>query len=291
MRITRFAPSLTGHLHLGHVLHMLHVWGIARLLGGRVVSRIEDHDLSRRRPEYERDILETMDWLGFVPDQGITLSNAGHPSDYRQSDCADHYAAVLETLKVRGLVYGCECSRKEVAASQPDGSDELCYRGACAAKGLPLEGNTVRLRVPPGEVVFQDRKLGECRQTPQKQCGDFSLRDRNGLWTYQFCCVCDDIRHGINLVIRGEDILPSTGRQIQLFRILGHPEPEYHHHPLICDAAGNKLSKRQRSESIARLREAGATPEEVIGKTFFEAGWATSFEPLAATSAIEKYIA
>ena len=272
MKTTRFAPSLTGYLHLGHVLHMIHVWGIARSTGGRVVSRIEDHDQSRNRPEYEPAILADMQWLGFVPDLGISAEKAPIPSFYRQSDCAHHYEDALRILAGKGLVYGCECSRKEIRAKQVNRSGELCYTGTCAEKNLSLSGNTVRFRVPDGEVIFSDLTLGERCQTPSTQCGDFSLRDRTGQWTYQFCCVCDDIRQGINLVVRGEDILSSTGRQIQLFQALDSPAPAYFHHPLVCDAHGEKLSKRQRSESITRLRESGVSASEVMGRAAYLAG-------------------
>ncbi|MBT8045587.1 MAG: hypothetical protein KJN67_00345, partial [Pontiella sp.] len=266
MMTTRFAPSLTGYLHLGHVLHMLYVWGIARKTGAQVVSRIEDHDLGRARPEYEAAILETMEWLGFVPDRGLTAATATGPSAYRQSDCAERYAEVLNMLEQRNLVYGCECSRRQILEKQSDGQDELCYPGSCSEKKLPLEGHTVRFRVPGGPVAFCDWALGDCHQVPMGQCGDFSLRDRNGQWTYQFCAVCDDMEQGIDLVIRGEDILASTGRQIQLFQALEKPVPAYFHHPLLCDRHGEKLSKRQRSESITHMRESGASPEEIIGR-------------------------
>jgi len=261
---TRFAPSLTGYLHLGHVLHMARVWGEARARGGEVVCRMEDHDLSRNRPEYEPAILKDMVWLGFVPDLGISAGNAPHPSPYRQSDCGGHYEEALRFLAEKGLVYGCECSRRQIQGRQAGG--ELRYDGACAQKNLPLAGNTVRFRVPPGEVAFLDLELGEQLQSPERQCGDFSLRDRTGQWTYQFCCVCDDIRHGINLVVRGEDILASTARQIQLFQALEHTPPDYLHHALLCDSEGRKLSKRQRSESMAALREAGASAEGILGR-------------------------
>jgi glutamyl-Q tRNA(Asp) synthetase len=285
--ITRFAPSLTGYLHLGHVLHMLYVWGVARKTGAKVLARIEDHDLGRARPEYETAILENMEWLGFIPDLGISAANSGAPSPFRQSDCSDHYAEVLQSLEKRGLVYGCECSRKKISATQTEGAGELCYSGTCAQKGLPLEGNAVRFRVAEGETVFLDLALGESRQTPSGQCGDFSLRDRTGQWTYQFSCVCDDIRHGIDLVIRGEDILPSTARQIQLFHSLEKTPPRYFHHPLLCDQAGNKLSKRQRSESITNLRNAGAAPEDVIGKAAVAGGLTSTLRPLTADTGIK----
>ena len=264
--ITRFAPSLTGYLHLGHVLHLLYVWGVAQKMSARVLCRIEDHDLARARPEYETAIFQTVEWLGFLPDLGISEKSATGPSEFRQSDCSEQYESVLQTLEKRGLVYGCACSRKQIAAHQPEGAAELCYSGTCAGKGLPLAGNTVRFRTLEGEIVFQDLRLGEQRQTPRNQCGDFSLRDRQGQWTYQFAGVCDDIRHGVDLVIRGEDILFSTARQIQLFQTLEAKVPRYYHHPLLYDDAGEKLSKRQLSESIIRFRDAGITPEEIIGK-------------------------
>ncbi len=287
--ITRFAPSLTGYLHLGHVLHMLYVWGIARKTGAKILCRIEDHDLSRARPEYETAILENMEWLGFEPNLGISVKSARKPSEFRQSDNAGYYESVLQTLHKKGLIYGCECSRKQILGNQAE-EGELCYSGICADKGLPLASNTVRFRIPQEEVVFADLKLGEQHQIPASQCGDFSLRDRNGQWTYQFACVCDDIRHGVDLVIRGEDILFSTARQILLFQTLGAPIPAYFHHPLICGSDGKKLSKRQRSESISLLRENGATAAQLIGQALFQSALAPNPSPVSAAEAIEKYI-
>ena len=265
---TRFAPSLTGYLHLGHVLHMLYVWGIARAKSGAVVVRMEDHDLGRCRPEFEPSILLDMEWLGFQLDPEQPSFISGTPSVFRQSDGDPFYAQMLEKLQAEGRVYGCECSRKEILATQSGGT-ELCYSGTCSEKNLPLDGNTVRFRVTSDAVSFVDQHLGPLHQTPKEQCGDFSLRGRNGEWSYQFCCVCDDIRHDIDLIIRGEDILQSTGRQIQLFRALGAMEPSYFHHPLLLGEDGNKLSKRQRSQSITELREMGLAEEVVIGRALF----------------------
>ncbi len=121
---------------------------------------------------------------------------------------------------------------------------------------------------------------------PKEQCGDFSLRDHTGQWTYSFCCVCDDIRHGINLVIRGQDIFSSTGRQIQLFEKLEAPAPDYFHHPLLFNDTGQKLSKRQRSESITQLRETGISPEEVIGRAAFAGGLLSEPHPLSMNDAM-----
>jgi glutamyl/glutaminyl-tRNA synthetase len=287
--ITRFAPSLTGYLHLGHVLHMIYVWGMARCRQGQVLFRIEDHDLARNRPEYEPAVLADMEWLGFVPDRGMSAAAASGPSPFRQSDCASRYEEFLHVLVEQDRVYGCECSRRDVFAEQQVKGDELCYPGTCSKKRLPLDRHTVRLRIPEGEVLFNDLMLGECRQIPASQCGDFSLRDRNGQWLYQFCCVCDDVRQGIDLVVRGDDILSSTGRQIQLFQVLGHEPPEYCHHPLLCDTSGRKLSKRQRSESITRLREKGVPADEVIGRAAYEGGLISEYAPLSAEAAIALF--
>ena len=288
--LTRFAPSLTGYLHLGHVLHMIYVWGTARAHDVKVLSRIEDHDLERNRPEYEPAILADMQWLGFIPDLGITAKDAPRPSTYRQSDCASRYEEALHVLVGKGLVYGCECSRKEILAQQAEGHGELFYSGTCAEKNLPLEGNTVRFRLPPGEVAFHDLARGDCHQTPANQCGDFSLRARTGQWSYQFCCVCDDIHQGIDLVVRGEDILASTGRQIQLFQALGHEPPHYFHHGLLCDPEGRKLSKRQGSESITQLRESGVSASEIIGRAAFEGGLISAHRPLSAQAAVALFV-
>ena len=263
---TRFAPSLTGYLHLGHALHMKIVWEVAREKGGVVVCRMEDHDRSRWRAEYEPAILEDMDWLGFVPDEGLHLNHSPHPSPYRQSDCGGIYTSFLEKLKEAGKVYGCSCSRKEIAERTGGTGGELRYDGHCAERNLPLEGNTVRFRVPSEEVVFKDLRVGRQAQLPASQCGDFSLRDRHGQWTYQFCCVCDDIRQHINLVVRGEDLLESTGRQILLFRALKAPLPDYLHHELLLDQEQQKLSKRQQAQSLTAWRKAGISVEEIWPK-------------------------
>lgn len=288
--LTRFAPSLTGYLHVGHVVHLMHVWGAARAFDGHVLLRIEDHDLARSRPEYERAILEDLQWLGFFPMSGLSITGAPKSSPYRQSDCAPRYMEALHTLSAQGRVYGCDCSRKDIVGRQSTGASELCYTGTCAEKNLPLVGNTVRFRVSHETVIFRDLALGECHQTPKAQCGDFSLRDRAGQWTYQFCCVCDDLRHDINLVVRGADLLASTGRQIQLFHALGHTPPRYLHHPLLCDEAGNKLSKRQHAESLSHLRATGLSAEEVIGRTALSSGLLNTYRPLSATTAIHYVV-
>ncbi len=284
---TRFAPSPTGFLHLGHVLNMIYVWGIARARNGIVVSRMEDHDRGRYRPEYELAILQDMEWLGFIPDEGIRASDALKSSDFRQSDCIEKYEAELSRLKDFGLIYGCDCTRKQIKAQQPDSATELVYTGKCRDENRSLDDVTVRFKTPEDmTILFNDLRLGDCQQKPFEQCGDFSLRDRHGNWTYQFCCVCDDIRNRIDLVVRGEDIFPSTARQIMMINALGGNVPRYFHHNLLIDENGEKLSKRQFSESIRQMKENGATVEDIIGRAAFSGGLIPEFRPLSYNEAI-----
>lgn len=273
--ITRFAPSPTGHLHLGHVANAVWTWGLARALGGEVVLRMEDHDRGRCRPEFEASILEDLDWLGLHPDR---------PGFERQSDHPERYISALEDLAARAEVYACACSRKEIAARTPQrvGDEEHPYDNHCRELRHALQPDLgVRVALSGEEVDFTDARLGPLRQIPARQCGDLLLRERNGLWTYQFCVVVDDFADGINLIIRGEDILASTGRQILLARMLGHTHAlVYVHHPLIHAPDGRKLSKREAAQGIRELRAAGHSPESVLGEAAHRTGLAPSPTPL-----------
>jgi glutamyl-tRNA synthetase/glutamyl-Q tRNA(Asp) synthetase len=281
--ITRFAPSPTGFLHLGHVANAIYVWGIARALGGRVLLRMEDHDRGRSRPEYERAILDDLEWLGLAPHVGAAELRG--PSSYRQSDCGELYRAALATLARSGRVYGCDCSRKGIAAEAGDAADqETRYPGRCRGRELPLEdGRGIRVVMEPGAVPFTDALLGAMTQSPAEQCGDLLLRDRTGNWTYQFAVVVDDLRHAVDLVIRGEDLLSSTGRQIRLAGMLGREQPPvFLHHPLIRKPDGAKLSKSSGDTGIGELRSAGATPQTVLGRAAWLTGLLDSPERMSA---------
>lgn len=270
--LTRFAPAPTGRLHLGHVLNAEYVWGIARVLGGRVLLRIEDHDRDRSRPEYERGILDDLDWLGFTPEVFPTDAFRAGPCEGRQSDREKVYRAAADILRDRGLVYACECTRREIAAAEPlpagsgdGGAAELFYPGQCRNRGLPLvEGLGWRVRMDPGAETFEDGLLGGQAQDPATQCGDVLIRDRRGNWTYQYAVAVDDWRQGIDLVIRGMDLLPSTGRQIRLARLLGRTTPAvFVHHPLIMKSPDQKLSKSDRDTGIRDLRDRGWSPQGI----------------------------
>lgn len=300
---TRFAPAPTGYLHLGHVANAVFVWGLAGAAGGRVLLRIEDHDRSRCRPEYETALLDDLDWLGLAPDDGGTAALRRGPHPRRQSDHPERYAAALEALAARGLVYPCACSRSDQlragATVREDG--ELRYPGTCrpaptvaaslaevpapvVERAEPDEEAVLARRVllTPQAVFFEDLLLGPMSQRPSEQCGDLLARDRLGQWTYQFAVTVDDLTDGVDLVIRGRDLLASTGRQIQLAALLGRPHPpRYLHHPLLLRADGSKLSKSARDTGIRELAAAGATPEQVLGEAAHLAGLLPAPRPLA----------
>jgi glutamyl/glutaminyl-tRNA synthetase len=269
--VTRFGPSPTGELHLGHVVHALWVWGVATVLDAEVVIRMEDHDQTRCRPEYEQSILDDLAWLGFEPESQSLVSLATHPSPYRQSDVPQLYAAAFRQLAQRTKVYSCTCTRSLLGP--PDPSGERHYPGTCRGRPLACDSkHVIRAVIPEGEVLVGDLRLGQLVQQPQRGQGDVVVRDALGQWTYQFCVVVDDLRHGVNLIVRGEDLLASTGRQQMLARLLGRTTPSLTvHHPLVLAADGQKLSKRDRSETVRTMRERGMSAEAVVGKAWSEA--------------------
>lgn len=278
--VTRFAPSPTGELHLGHVVNALWTWGVARATGGGVVLRIEDHDRGRARRTFEAGILRDLEWLGLVPEASSWGSLRRElPSPWRQSDSVQAYRSALQRLAAAVPVYGCTCTRSQIAqqvdmGQLPEGA-EVPYPGTCRARGLPADG-TAAIRVAlPGELVeFEDLRLGPQQQRPAGQCGDLLVRDALGNWTYQFAATVDDLRHGITLVVRGEDLLASTGRQILLGRLLGRAEPaRYLHHPLLRNADGQKLSKREQAQSLRAMREGGMSAAEVLDEAAARSRW------------------
>ena len=238
--ISRFAPAPTGYLHLGHVLNAVFVWNV----DGRVLLRIEDHDRQRSRPEYDAAILEDLAWLGFRWDGPVV----------RQSEREAIYVEALSRLRAQGLVYACSCARTTV------------YPGTCRDRQLADgPGMTLRVRLEPSVERFVDLRLGPQEQRPHRQCGDLAVRDREGNWTYQFAATVDDVAQGVTHVVRGEDLLDSTGRQIQLARLLGRAEPAvFLHHPLIMKTPTQKLSKSDRDTGVRDLRDQGWTPRQVI---------------------------
>jgi glutamyl/glutaminyl-tRNA synthetase len=267
--LTRFAPAPTGWLHLGHVLNALYVWNTARLTGCQVMLRIEDHDRERSRPELERAILDDLDWLGFAPDVYPTAAFRSGPCQGRQSDREEIYRAAVQRLVRANVVFACECTRRALTAvpgSEP--GHEIRYPGTCREKRLPLiDGYGWRVRLDDAIEKFDDGLLGPQSQRPAVQCGDLLIRDRIGNWTYQFSAAVDDLWQGVDLVIRGIDLLDSTGRQIQLARLLGRQVPAtFMHHPLIMKTRTQKLSKSDGDTGVRALASAGWTRDRILAE-------------------------
>lgn len=266
--LTRFAPAPTGYLHLGHAASAVWVWGVARALGGRVLLRIEDHDRSRCRPEYERALLDDLEWLGLEPDLGGVAEYRAGACEYRQGARGAVYERELRRLEASGLTFGCNCSRRRMREGTPDVPHaETRYDGRCRNRKLPAgSGVGIRMRMEPGVERFVDLRLGPQEQSPAEQCGDLLARDRLGQWTYQFAVTVDDWLEEVNLVVRGEDLLASTGRQLRLARLLGRTAPiRLLHHPLIHGPSGAKLSKANRDTGLRELRAAGMASGDVLG--------------------------
>lgn len=290
---TRFAPAPTGWLHLGHLVNALHVWGMARAHGGRVVLRIEDHDRGRCRPEYEVGLLDDLDWLGFAPDVFETASFRADAVTHaaRQSNQDARYAAALGVLEARGLVYACRCSRRDIAAHSGTDGDAVRYPGTCRDAHVPFDATPARrVRFDDIAVAFNDLRLGAMTQRPAQQCGDLLVRDRAGNWTYQFAVVVDDMRHDIDVIIRGEDLLASTGRQWQLAALLGRTTmPQVLHHALLVHPDGSKLSKARHDTGLRDLRAAGATAAQLLGEAAARTGLIPTVRPLPMDAIAELF--
>lgn len=279
-RKIRFAPSPTGYLHEGHLLSALYVWAAAKKWDLSIHLRIEDHDRGRARPEYIESIYDDLEWFGFRWD-----------SQSIQSERTSLYEAALKTLEKQGLVYPCYCSRKQLEEENPKSeTGEIVYQGKCRELGIaaPTDApHNLRVIIPDKVITWHDMRLGDFSENPKLQCGDFPIRDREGQWTYQFAVCVDDIEEGITHIVRGEDIRSSTARQIALMRLLGRDTPPlYLHHPLIVDPAGKKLSKRERAHSIRQDRDAGISPETLLGRVCHKAGLQSADTPLNLEKAI-----
>jgi glutamyl-tRNA synthetase len=266
--VGRYAPSPSGRLHLGNARTALLAWLSARAAGGRFVLRVEDLDPQRSKPEHEHRQLTDLRWLGLDWDEGPDVGGAHGP--YRQSERVDVYAAALARLDT----YACTCTRKELreTASAPHGLEPV-YPGTCRGQTPhPERPASLRWRVPPGEVCFEDRILGRQCQDVATQVGDFVLRRGDGAWAYQLAVVVDDAAMHVTEVVRGADLLDSTARQILLARTLGLPVPSYAHAPLVVGPDGEKLSKRHGAPDLSELRERGMDPRLVVAELARSAG-------------------
>lgn len=274
MTVGRYAPSPTGELHLGNARTALAAYLACRSVGGRFVMRVEDLDGPRNIPGAEERILETLRFMGMDWDEGPDVSGPHAP--YRQSERFARYEEALAGLVAAGRAYGCRCSRQDLArlASAPHGpgNEGPVYPGTCREAGLVpgerLDRDRVvaaRFRVAPGVVAFEDALAGRFAQDVAQAVGDFVIKRADGVWAYQLAVVVDDAAMGVNQVVRGADLLDSTPRQIQLLEALGQPVPAYAHVPLVVDAEGKRLAKRDGATALASLRERGMSQGRLLG--------------------------
>lgn len=268
----RLAPSPTGHLHLGHARTFWTAQERARAHRGLLVLRNEDMDAQRFRLEFVAAVIEDLKWFGFEWQEGPDCGGPFAP--YSQSERMDFYRQALEKLRAGGFIYPCSCSRKDIrtAARAPHAADddEPIYPGTCR----PAAGNPKseirnpkfnwRFRVPDGEPIsFVDGGFGPQQFVTGKDFGDFVVWRHDDVPAYQLACVVDDAAMHITEVVRGADLLRSTARQFLLYRALGLKPPAFCHCRLLTDETGVRLAKRHDALSLRRLRERGASPEQL----------------------------
>ena len=251
---TRIAPTPSGFLHAGNALNFLIAHQLAREEAGTVLLRIDDLDTDRVRPEYIEDIFDFLHWLGISWDEGPRDADDFH-RNWSQRARLNAAKAMLVTLRSSGHLYACDCSRKII---------QSC---ACRDRSIPLEAPDVcwRLRVPdPCKVRSNKWPFGEDTIDLHRDLPDPVLRQRNGSPSYQLASLADDAHFGTTLIVRGEDLLPSTACQTYLAGLLGLPSffgARFIHHALVVDAHGRKLSKSAGADSLRAMRAAGASPD------------------------------
>lgn len=263
---TRFAPSPTGWLHLGHAYAARVAWDEARRVGGEFLLRLEDIDSTRCRPEYETAILEDLTRLGLVWTGPV----------WKQSERMHIYQAALERLQAMGVVYPCFCTRQEIASlAAPQGPEGPIYPGTCRAisrmqsREMRESGRAYAWRLDArlassmvGDLHWEDRERGKFRVMPEL-LGDVVLARKDIATSYHLAVTVDDAAQEISLVTRGEDLLTSTHVHRLLQALLGLPIPQWRHHKLICDETGKRLAKRDAARSLRSLWEAGWKSEEL----------------------------
>lgn len=271
--VTRFAPSPTGRLHLGHALSAVLSHDLARADGGRFILRIEDIDPGRCREAFVEGIIEDLQWLGLGLDGEVV----------RQSGRMHLYTDALTRLRDMGLIYPCFCTRSEIAAeiaasgSAPHGPDGPLYPGTCRmlspkerARLLPDTPHALRLDIMAavalaGPLHWHDDRAGTVAARPE-MFGDVVLARKDAPASYHLAVTVDDAAQGISDVVRGEDLFDATHVHRLLQALLGLPTPCYRHHPLVTDAAGRRLAKRDRALTLEEMRRAGAEPAALLAR-------------------------
>ncbi len=281
--VTRFAPSPTGYLHLGHVRSALEGWRTARDAGGRFLLRLEDIDRGRCREEYAAAILDDLAWLGLGWDGEVRRQSA-HFDDYRRA---------LDRLTALGVLYPCFCTRRDIqaeiarAGGAPQGEAGPAYPGACrrldhaerAARqnagldyALRLDIGCALTKTGPLDWIEEGGAAPRRVRADPAALGDVVLARKDAPASYHLAVTVDDAIQGVTLVTRGEDLAPSTDIHRVLQALLGLPTPRYRHHKLLTDATGRRLAKRDRAQTIQAMRAAGMTPAEIISRALDSAG-------------------
>lgn len=294
----RLAPSPTGHMHLGNAWSFLLAWLGVRGANGTLVLRMEDIDPDRSRQHFADDLMRDLAWLGLHWDEGP--DNGGPHGPYVQSQRTQHYLAAIEHLAAAGHVYPCYCTRKELrqlAGAPHVGDAGASYPGTCSnltpqqqqQKERAGRRPSLRLRCPQHTYTICDQILGEQQLSLSHAGGDFAIRRSDGVFAYQLAVVVDDGAMGITQVVRGNDILISTPRQLLLATYLGLPHPNYAHVPLLLDASGERLAKRHASLTIAQLRQEGIPASHITGFLGYLAGFIPQPQPASPEDLIPHF--
>ena len=283
----RFAPTPSGRLHLGNILCAMLAYLSVRSKGGRFLLRIEDVDAPRCPRRLAQQAIDDLTWLGFSWDEAPVY----------QSERTEIYRAALDRLTEAGHVYPCFCTRAQLMSlAAPNlGDTQVVYQRTCAnltpeeaAERAKTRAPAMRLRVPEEDVAFEDGLFGLQRENLARDCGDFILRRSDGLYGYQLAVVVDDALQGVTEVVRGRDILSATPRQLYLQRLLGYSQPEYVHIPLLMDAQGRRLAKRDKDLDLTALAKR-FTPEDILGRLACSAGIIPEVRPVSLEALIPLF--
>lgn len=273
----RLAPTPSGFLHRGNAFSFVLTWLLVRQAGGQLLLRIDDADTTRARPEYLEDIFRSLDWLGLNWDVGPTGAE-DFAESYSQTMRFPLYLQLLEDLQRQGSLYACSCSRSQLRQQSLQGlSGDSCRNRALSFANTAYAW---RIKVPAGDICFHEWGQGSHCLPLASQMGDFVVKRKGGLPAYQLASLSDDLYWGINLIVRGEDLLYSTAAQVYLAQLLAAQAGEgaqqqaakqfasatFLHHPLLLDEKGEKLSKSAGSASLKSLREAGGNPLSIYAR-------------------------
>lgn len=282
----RFAPSPTGEMHLGNAWTALLAWLYTRSQGGEMILRIEDLDPERSRRPYIELCMQDMKWLGLDWDEGPNVGGPYEP--YCQSQRHDLYQSALAQLNEQGHLYPCYCTRAELHAvtmAPHAGEINNLYAGTCRIlddqqreRRSCHKKPALRLAVPDRVIRFCDGLRGEFSQSLGQECGDFVVQRADGVYAYQFAVTVDDALMKISHVVRGDDLLASTPRQIYLYNLLKLKAPKFVHVPLLYGEDGHRLSKRHGSLSLYNMRNRGIKPEKITGYLAWKSGQTERWE-------------